>query len=110
MKLLISISVVLELILFCHLPRAEAKGAIIGEGAFTCQRYASRPLDKKNDYIIWVQGYVTAYNALSPQTSNVVGNHDYNWVRLWLDGYCQKNPEKKFNDAVSALMEELLKN
>jgi hypothetical protein len=86
---------------------SQALGNVVGEGATTCEHYASRPLDKKNKYIIWTQGYITAFNNLSGKTPNVVGSHDYNWVRLWLDEYCGKNAGKYFVEAVVALTDTL---
>ena len=91
--------------------RSHASDAVdIGQGALFCQKYAKLGLDKKNDYIIWVQGFVSAYNALDPNTFNILGVKDWHFVRQWLDDYCKANPEKYFGEAVRVLIEELYPN
>jgi len=82
----------------------------IGQGALYCQKYAKLGLDKKNDFIIWVQGFFSAYNALDPNTFNILGVKDYHFVRKWLDTYCKANPDVYFGEAVRVLIEELYPN
>jgi len=88
-------------------PVNAATSMDIGEGAELCQKYAKKPLDKKNNYIIWVQGFFSAFNALDPKTKNIAGTKDYHDIRKWLDDYCKANPTMYFGEAVRMLIEEL---
>src|SRR5262245_43182652 len=89
---------------------AQNTSVDVGEGADLCQKYAKKPLDKKNNYIIWVQGFFSAYNALDPKTKNITGTKDYHYVRQWLDDYCKANPQIYFGEAVRVLIEDLYPN
>jgi hypothetical protein len=82
-------------------------GMDIGQGAIPCKKYASLSLGKKNDYIIWVQGFFSAFNALDKTTKNIAGTRDFNSIREWLDTFCKANPDQYFGGAVRALIEEL---
>lgn len=82
----------------------------IGEGAELCEKYAKKSLEKKNIYIVWVQGFFSAFNALDPKTKNIAGTKDYHYVRKWLDDYCKANPTMYFGEAVRMLIEELYPN
>jgi len=90
--------------------RAQNMSVDIGEGAEFCEKYAKKPLDKKNNYIVWVQGFFSAFNALDPKTKNITGTHDYHYVQQWLDDYCKANPKTYFGEAVRVLIEELYPN
>ena len=89
---------------------AENTSVDVGEGAEYCEKYAKKPLDKKNVYIVWVQGFFSAFNALHPKTKNITGSRDYHFVRQWLDDYCKANPKIYFGEAVRVLIEELYPN
>ena len=86
---------------------AQSTSTDVGEGAEFCEKYAKKPLEKKNAYIVWVQGFFSAFNALEPKTKNIAGTRDYNYVRQWLDDYCKANPKIYFGEAVRVLIEEL---
>lgn len=43
---------------------------------------------------IYLSGWLTAYNYLTPSTYDIVPNHDIMKVMEWLDGYCKANPTK----------------
>lgn len=89
------------------LATAQSTSTDVGEGAEFCEKYAKKPLEKKNVYIVWVQGFFSAFNALDPKTKNIAGTRDYNYVRQWLDDYCKANPKIYFGEAVRVLIEEL---
>ncbi len=91
-------------------PLHAATSMDIGEGAELCEKYAKKSLEKKNNYIIWVQGFFSAFNALDPKTKNIAGTKDYHYVRKWLDDYCKANPTMYFGEAVRMLVEELYPN
>lgn len=88
-------------------PLRAATSTDIGEGAELCEKYAKKPIEKKNVYIVWVQGFFSAFNALDPKTKNITGTKDYHFVRKWLDDYCKANPTMYFGEAVRMLIEEL---
>ena|SRR5215831_4865645 len=79
----------------------------VGQGAELCEKFAKKSLGKQNDFIVWVQGFFSAFNALDPKTKNITGDKDYHYVRKWLDDYCQANPKTYFGEAVRRLIEEL---
>lgn len=89
---------------------AQNMSVDIGEGAELCEKYAKKPLDKKNNYIVWVQGFFSAFNALDPKTKNITGTRDYHYVQQWLDEYCKAHPQTYFGEAVRVLIEELYPN
>jgi len=82
-------------------------GTIVGEGARSCKIFAKGSKRKKNNFIIWVQGYFSAYNSIAPDIANVAGSHDYFWISDKLETFCKANPDLYFNDAVVALLREL---
>ena len=55
----------------------------------------------------WVTGYVTAYNALTPDTSNILGDTDVSSAMLWLQNYCKANPDSGLAEGMLALTAEL---
>jgi len=79
----------------------------IGQGAILCKVYAKKSTDKKNDYIIWVQGFLSAFNATDPNTKNIMGDKNFFWVLDWTTKYCKDNPDKLFGEAVRDMIEEL---
>ncbi len=89
---------------------AWAQGSIIGAGALTCEQYSKRHIYKKNEFIIWVQGYITAYNRWNPKSANISGNQDFYAMQKWLDQYCEKNPQQYFNEALTGWLQELNKS
>ncbi len=96
--------------LLFSLPSFGGMSVDIGEGAQLCQKYAKISLEKKSDYIIWVQGFFSAFNALDPKTKNILGVKDYQFVRKWLEDHCKSNPTMYFGEAVRILIEELYPN
>ena|SRR5436190_3031860 len=82
----------------------------IGEGAIPCKTYYKKSLDKKNNFIIWVQGCFSAFNALDPNTKSINGDKDFHFVLDRLDTYCKANPDQYFGEAVRVLIEELYPN
>ncbi len=87
--------------------RASETGTVVGEGARTCKEFYKADNRKKNSFIIWVQGYFSAYNAIAPDIQNVAEGRDYFWIQKKLETFCKTNPEEYFNEAVVALIAEL---
>ncbi len=87
-------------------PQAAAETSLdIGEGAEFCKKFTSK--FKKNDFMIWVQGFFSAFNALDPHTKNIMGNRDFHYALKWLEDYCKANPKQYFGEAVRQLLNEL---
>jgi hypothetical protein len=106
-RYLLLLPTLLFLACFAVLSHAVPSGIDIGQGALKCESYVKKSGGKKNDYIIWVQGFFSAYNALDPATKNIAGDKDFNWIREWLDTYCKTNSGQYFGEAVRALIDEL---
>ena len=85
----------------------EPKGTVVGEGARSCKDFIKAKGKKENNFIIWVQGYFSAYNGIAPDIKNVLGDKDYHWVLETLRGYCKEDPDQYFNDAVARLVHHL---
>ncbi len=85
---------------------AWAQGSIIGAGALLCKDYSHRHIYKKNEFIVWVQGYLTAFNRWNTGHGNISGNEDFYAMQQWFDQYCEKNPQKYFNEGVTTWLEE----
>ncbi len=97
----------LTCLLWPTIPQASETGTVIGEGARTCKEFYKADNRKKNSFIIWVQGYFSAYNAIAPDIQNVAEGRDYFWIQKKLETFCKTNPEEYFNEAVVALIAEL---
>jgi hypothetical protein len=54
----------------------------------------------------WLEGYVTAYNRLMPDTVNILGNSDVKSASLWVYNWCNSNPLNDLSKAASALTDE----
>lgn len=82
-------------------------GKVIGEGARKCTDYLKAKGRKQNKFIVWVQGYFSAYNAIAPDITDLLGDKDWEWVRKRLKAHCEAEPGQYFNEAVIAMTVEL---
>jgi hypothetical protein len=82
-------------------------GTVFGQGAIPCNKFLKASKGKKNEYLIWVQGYLTAYNAIAPDVTNVLEGKDFYWVLDRLEQLCKLMPEDYFNEAAVHLVGEL---
>lgn len=72
-------------------PAADTGGnyAIWGQGQKSCYRYLdARTADEDGAYRNFIMGYLTAYNAVTPETYSISRDMNLNDVLLWLDDYC----------------------
>jgi len=89
-------------------PASSAEtGTVIGQGALTCKKFYKSSGRKENDFIVWVQGYFSAYNAIAPDIQNIASGHNFHWVLAQLKKFCKAHPEAYFNDAVQELVLDL---
>jgi hypothetical protein len=75
-------------------------------GATRCGSYVEQRKDQKsrayNDMVMWVSGYLIAYNYVEPDTrnNNSLGDTDLNGVMRWLEHWCRANPLKSLADGM----------
>ncbi len=62
---------------------------------------------KINTYITWIYGYLTAYNTLTSDTYDIMGQTDRSAILLWLENYCKQKPLARFAEAMQLLTDEL---
>ena len=99
--------------LLCMAPGAwarDASGSFDTVGAKTCAAFMSDHKAQSWAYnadTAWVTGYLTAYNALTPDTSNILGDTDVSGAMLWLQKYCLAYPDNGLADAMLALTAHL---
>lgn len=82
---------------------------ILGTGTASCGRF----IQQRNEYVfftVWVEGYITAVNIITPDTGNILGNTDIYGAMSWIENYCKNNPLKDFSLAVYYLVKELYPN
>ncbi len=56
------------------------------------------------EFVHWLGGYLSGFNAMSLRTSNVLGDAELADAVHWLDGYCSRHPISSFGMAVDALV------
>jgi len=60
--------------------------------------------------VYWIGGYITAYNAQTPDVFDILNKTDMESVFLWMDKYCQENPLRKLAEGMESLTDELWPN
>ena len=66
--------------------------AIWGKGQKSCFRYLKeRTADRNDPYRDYIMGYLTAYNATTPDTYSVSRNMSLDEIMVWIDDYCDTN-------------------
>lgn len=75
--------------------------AVWGVGRKSCFSYTTaRASGKYDEYKYFTMGYLTAYNALIPDTYRISGVDSFPDVLKWLDNYCKKKQIHSFNQAI----------
>lgn len=85
---------------------ADKNGAFQSQGQRSCGTFieARNSRSDQGGYAgAWIGGYITAYNAITPNTYSILGASDYNSVILWMENWCKANPLS----SVTSGMEEL---
>jgi hypothetical protein len=88
---------------------ADAKGtfAVKGSGFETCQTYSTSREAKDPRYLAfrsWLNGYLTAYNQLVPETYDIAAGANLEQMAAQLDQFCRRNPTKNFVTAASTMI------
>lgn len=87
---------------------SNANHAVWGIGRTSCHGYSqARAAGEFTEYKVYSMGYLTAYNALTPNTYNVSGAADLNGVLAWLDDYCRKTPVDSFDHALRQMVTQM---
>jgi len=91
----------------------DAEGAYSVQAPISCGNWVEH--SKEDDWTntanhYWVVGYITAYNRLTPDVYNIMGDTDAPSVYLWMDKYCQENPLNLLADGMVHLIVELWPN
>jgi hypothetical protein len=80
--------------------------AIWGEGGRSCNHYLTSASEgaARARYEAFLMGYLTAYNALAPETYSALGSYSLEEALDWLDGYCDLHKVDSFERAVTQLV------
>jgi hypothetical protein len=81
--------------------------AIWGMGNKSCFSYTNaRKSDEYDNFKYYIMGYLTAFNALTPETFRVSGNMNLKAILAWFDDYCELKAVYGFDQAVSDFIVE----
>ena len=81
--------------------------AIWGAGQKSCFSYtAARKNDDENYYKYYLMGYLTAYNAQTPDTYRISGSKNIDEILSWLDNYCTTKQVHGFDQALVEFITE----
>ncbi|MEJ2762027.1 MAG: hypothetical protein P8126_11015 [Gammaproteobacteria bacterium] len=84
-----------------HAVDKKGNYAVWGVGQKSCFSFTrARASGKYDEYKYFTMGYLTAYNALIPDTYRISGVKSFPDVMTWLDKYCQKKPVHSYNRAI----------
>lgn len=89
---------------------AEGTYAAKGAGPQTCQLFVAEREKQSQAYfrfLGWVEGYVSMFNKLTPDTTDVLSWQTTELVDLLLNNFCKANPQTRFNLAVDTLLNAL---
>ena len=81
--------------------------AIWGAGQKSCFSYINaRKSDDDSFYSNYLMGYLTAYNAQTPNTYRISGDKNMADILTWLDDYCEEKQVLGFDQAVGEFIIE----
>ena len=81
----------------------EGNYAIWGKGQKSCYRYMKdRSAGTDEPYKNFIMGYLTAYNAMTPETYSISRDMKLDEIMTWLDDYCEL---KQMHGIESSLLE-----
>lgn len=111
MKSALTGAVLVILSLNAHAVESDEYTVLGGIGLASCASYVK---DFKNDYYAtrfstWANGYISHFNRVNYKTMNIAENVDLTARQQWIYEYCKKNPLDVYEQAVSKLIDELVK-
>ncbi len=92
------------------LPAADAEGNYVvwGQGRASCHSFRKAlGSDGESGFRAWLMGYLTAYNAVTPDTFRVSGQRDMDALLDWLDDYCATHQLDSLDRATRFMVEAL---
>ncbi|MDO6568654.1 peptidoglycan-binding domain-containing protein [Alteromonas sp. 1_MG-2023] len=110
MKFVLSLSVIL---LSFSAQAADSEGAFNTKGAAkrSCEAFTSTYAEQGSETYLyggWLEGYITAFNALQQKTFDVTPWQTTELMLLMLNKHCTDNPEQKFLDATNVMLKAFL--
>ena len=86
---------------------ANGNYAIWGAGNKSCISYSNaRKEDNYDSFKYYIMGYLTAYNALTPETFRLSGKKNLNEILVWFDDYCELKAINAFDLALTDFVVE----
>lgn len=89
---------------------SEGQFAIKEAGAQTCEIFVAERTKRSNVYYSfrgWAAGYVSSYNKLTPDTTDVMSWQTSDLIDLLINNYCSKNPQARYIVAIDTLLQAL---
>ena len=92
--------------------------AIWGKGRKSCFHYlqdrkTAQEQDRKaaqdDPYKHHIMGYLTAYNAIAPETYSITGNMKLDEVMVWMDDYCESQQMQSVDHALLEFIDDKYK-
>ncbi|MBY0406468.1 MAG: hypothetical protein K2Q01_02160 [Rickettsiales bacterium] len=100
--------------LFAPLPAqaADSSGQYQTLYYISCADYAAHRKEPVNTGLnavdkIYVSGWLSGYNYLTPNTFNILSQQNVDGVMEWLDAYCKKYPTRSVEAALLQLTDDL---
>ena len=84
-----------------------------GLGSHTCETYVAEKSRNSRTYYFfrsWLNGYITAYNNMTPDTFAVAPRMNIDSLAESLEATCKGHPDHQFGTAASAVLEALKPN
>jgi len=121
LRLTVILTLAILLIPHGFLQAVDSKGRFyaLGVGKRTCREYIEfrekrikdfTPEDyERTNHVVehWVAGYLTGHNYYVSDTYDVKGNKSIEEIKVWIEGFCRKDQDEYFAEAVIALAAEL---
>ncbi|MFQ5783980.1 MAG: peptidoglycan-binding protein [Alphaproteobacteria bacterium] len=108
------LAVVLLALLIAPLAARAADGdgrfAIKGAGGARCEAFVAARKARGEPYAAfrgWLNGYLTAFNQLSPETYDIAAWENTRLLAAVLENHCKKNPKQPLYLAVAGLINSL---
>lgn len=79
-------------------------------GRKSCGQYIEARTErgsKEANNLAWINGYVTAYNSVTPHTYDILAGTHTRRILLWLDNWCKANPLKYLAEGMQELVDGL---
>ena len=106
---------VIVLMSWCQASMAADKNGyymVKGPGLMSCRNWTFERTHVKKlhhrTYEAWLDGFISAYNKLTPNIRGVEFSPSENVIEKFLDDYCKTNPNRGFFRAVEKAIEDII--